>query len=139
MKNLNSEIRTRTENQAVRVCRSVDGAVEFNHCNRTPSIRLTTNRATSSASTRSKAATTDGFTGYLTGNILKYIWRWKHKNGIEDLRKARWYLDRLDRGAGGRLMVYTRNEIIRLLENYKDERQGNRNHVEKTSLKNLTH
>ena len=42
-----------------------------------------------------EAATGDGFTGYLTGNILKYIWRWKHKNGIEDLRKARWYLDRL--------------------------------------------
>ena len=42
-----------------------------------------------------KSATMDGFTGYLTGNILKYMWRWKHKNGIEDLKKARWYLDRL--------------------------------------------
>lgn len=30
-----------------------------------------------------------------TGNIIKYICRWKHKNGIEDLRKARWYLDHL--------------------------------------------
>lgn len=42
-----------------------------------------------------KAATGDGFRGYLTGNILKYMWRWKHKNGVEDLKKARWYLDRL--------------------------------------------
>ena len=25
----------------------------------------------------------------------KYLWRYKHKNGIEDLQKARWYLDRL--------------------------------------------
>ena len=27
-----------------------------------------------------------------TGNILKYICRWKHKNGIQDLKKALWYL-----------------------------------------------
>ena len=30
-----------------------------------------------------------------TGNIIKYICRWKHKNGIEDLEKARWYLNHL--------------------------------------------
>ena len=30
-----------------------------------------------------------------TGNIIKYICRWKHKNGIEDLKKARWYIDHL--------------------------------------------
>lgn len=30
-----------------------------------------------------------------TGNIIKYICRWKHKNGLEDLKKARWYLDHL--------------------------------------------
>jgi len=27
------------------------------------------------------------------GNCLKYLWRHKYKNGLEDLRKARWYLD----------------------------------------------
>jgi hypothetical protein len=32
---------------------------------------------------------------YYTGTILKYIWRWNKKNGVEDLRKARWYLNRL--------------------------------------------
>lgn len=37
----------------------------------------------------------DEFTGYLTGNILKYISRYKHKNGIEDLKKAQWYLNYL--------------------------------------------
>lgn len=26
------------------------------------------------------------------GNVLKYIWRADHKNGLEDLRKAAWYL-----------------------------------------------
>ncbi len=30
-----------------------------------------------------------------TGNVIKYICRWKHKNGLEDLKKARWYLNRL--------------------------------------------
>mgnify|MGYP001050643255 FL=1 len=35
------------------------------------------------------------FKGYLTGNILKYITRYKHKNGLEDLKKAQWYLDKL--------------------------------------------
>jgi Protein of unknwon function (DUF3310). len=25
-------------------------------------------------------------------NAFKYIWRYKNKNGIEDLKKARWYL-----------------------------------------------
>jgi hypothetical protein len=30
-----------------------------------------------------------------TGNILKYMWRWNNKNGLEDLRKARWYLNHL--------------------------------------------
>ena len=32
-----------------------------------------------------------------TGNIIKYICRWKSKNGIEDLKKARWYLNHLIR------------------------------------------
>ena len=30
-----------------------------------------------------------------TAQVLKYIWRWKKKNGAEDLRKAEWYLKRL--------------------------------------------
>ena len=30
-----------------------------------------------------------------TGNIIKYICRWKNKNGIEDLKKAKWYLEHL--------------------------------------------
>jgi len=33
---------------------------------------------------------------YLWGNIFKYLWRWPFKKRpVEDLRKARWYLDRL--------------------------------------------
>lgn len=32
---------------------------------------------------------------YLEGNIIKYISRYKDKNGLEDLKKAQWYLNRL--------------------------------------------
>lgn len=44
-----------------------------------------------------EAATTDltGFEGMLTGNTIKYLFRWKSKNGIEDLKKAKWYLEKL--------------------------------------------
>ena len=41
-----------------------------------------------------KAAIGDGFTAYLRGNVIKYLWRCEHKGGIEDLRKAAFYLDR---------------------------------------------
>lgn len=28
------------------------------------------------------------------GNAIKYLWRADHKNGLEDLRKAAWYVNR---------------------------------------------
>lgn len=33
--------------------------------------------------------------GYLEGNIVKYVSRWRDKGGVEDLMKARHYLDKL--------------------------------------------
>lgn len=33
--------------------------------------------------------------GWNVGNIIKYVSRYKLKNGVEDLKKARWYLDNL--------------------------------------------
>lgn len=44
-----------------------------------------------------KASMTSGeFAGYLKGNCMKYIWRYTNKvNPVEDLKKARWYLDKL--------------------------------------------
>lgn len=41
------------------------------------------------------AATDGGFEYYLQGNIIKYLWRYRYKNGNEDLKKAQWYLNRL--------------------------------------------
>jgi len=42
-----------------------------------------------------EASLRDGFIYYLQGNVQKYIWRFQYKNGLEDLEKARWYLDKL--------------------------------------------
>ncbi len=40
--------------------------------------------------------TSEAFLGYLKGNIQKYLWRYEKKLApAEDLKKARWYLDRL--------------------------------------------
>ena len=42
------------------------------------------------------AATDEGFKYYLQGNIMKYLWRFDYKNKpLEDLQKAKWYLDKL--------------------------------------------
>jgi hypothetical protein len=42
------------------------------------------------------AATDKGFKYYLQGNIMKYLWRFDYKDKpIEDLQKAKWYLDKL--------------------------------------------
>ena len=49
-------------------------------------------------------------------NAFKYIWRWKHKNGSEDLDKAKWYLTRskeegfsVYNGIISRMQEYIRN------------------------------
>lgn len=39
--------------------------------------------------------TPEEFRGYLKGNCAKYLWRERHKGGIESLKKNNWYLDRL--------------------------------------------
>ena len=39
--------------------------------------------------------TPEEYRGYLKGNVAKYVWREKHKGGIESLQKAQWYLTRL--------------------------------------------
>jgi len=41
------------------------------------------------------AALGDGFEYYLQGNVMKYLWRYRYKNGIEDLKKAEWYQSKL--------------------------------------------
>ena len=44
--------------------------------------------------------------GFLLGNVIKYLWRYRRKNGAEDLRKARRYIDML-------LRLYEENDGTR--------------------------
>ena len=39
--------------------------------------------------------THEEYVGYLRGNSLKYRWRFRYKNGVQDLEKAKWYEQRL--------------------------------------------
>lgn len=36
-----------------------------------------------------------GIEAALVGNVIKYLWRYELKNGVEDVQKAQWYLERL--------------------------------------------
>lgn len=49
-----------------------------------------------------KAFTKDisGVEAFCIGNAIKYICRYKNKNGIEDLKKAQWYLDYIIKDKG---------------------------------------
>ena len=44
--------------------------------------------------------TKEQFDGFCKGNVLKYVWRYESKNGLEDLEKAEWYLDKLIKSVG---------------------------------------
>lgn len=37
----------------------------------------------------------EGHKAYCLGNVVKYIFRHERKNGLEDLKKANWYLQRV--------------------------------------------
>lgn len=41
-----------------------------------------------------KAALGENYIGFLIGNVIKYCWRYKYKNGLEDIKKARYYLEK---------------------------------------------
>lgn len=43
----------------------------------------------------SATAGLSGLEAFCTGNAIKYLYRWKKKNGIEDLKKAKWYIDKI--------------------------------------------
>ena len=44
-----------------------------------------------------ESATSDlhGIEAVCTANVIKYLYRWKTKDGVQSLKKARWYLDKL--------------------------------------------
>ena len=51
---------------------------------------------------------TDGFEGACVANVIKYVSRYNKKNGLEDLKKAQWYLNRV--------IDYKRNPISEKLQ-----------------------
>lgn len=82
------------------------------------------------------ASDLEGIEATDTGNIIKYICRWKHKNGLEDLKKAQWYLNHLIKKVEGimppkspcdnapkhseHMPVKEGNKLIFLFDNKKD-------------------
>ena len=42
-----------------------------------------------------------GFQEYCRGNVIKYMWRWRNKGGVEDLKKAQVYLGWMIEAAEG--------------------------------------
>ena len=52
-------------------------------------------------------------------NAWKYIWRYKNKNGIEDLEKARWYIDKskwYERNHGDE--IYSPNKTLHAMDDW---------------------
>ncbi len=56
----------------------------------------------------------DMFVGFMTGNIFKYLTRWQQKNGIEDLKKAQVYLNRLIEFENSKLLEGCKHENIKI-------------------------
>ena len=65
-----------------------NNVVHPNHYNRTSVEVIATIKGMS---------TTSEYRGFLIGNVVKYISRYSMKNGIEDIKKARYYLDLLEK------------------------------------------
>jgi hypothetical protein len=42
----------------------------------------------------------EGIEAVCTANAIKYLWRWKEKNGTQDLDKAIWYINKLKKEIG---------------------------------------
>ena len=61
-----------------------------------------------------KAALGDKYVGFLIGNVIKYCWRYEHKNGAEDLRKAKFYLEQAIGEMKMQNVVYTsdRRDVV---------------------------
>jgi len=57
---------------------------------------------------------------FLEGNIIKYVTRYEGKNGVEDLKKASWYLDRLIKREEGKAKSYD-SSLYQSIKNAKTE------------------
>lgn len=51
-----------------------------------------------------------GIEAVCTANVIKYLWRYEGKNGLEDVKKAQWYLNRLIAEMEGKAAVAPESE-----------------------------
>ncbi len=54
--------------------------------------------------------TQEAYRGYLVGNVIKYVCRYDMKNGVEDLEKAKKYIDFLEADIQGFDPLYAQNK-----------------------------
>lgn len=58
---------------------------------------------------------------FTLGNAVKYLWRYKDKNGLEDLKKALWYLDysyQQEPNIANHDPKFELNTVLHIIENY---------------------
>ena len=85
------ELKTKEPGESFNSCRARNGFDMVNH----PSHYKAKNGMEVIDVIEAFTANLEGYEATHTGNVIKYICRWKEKNGLEDLRKAQWYLNRL--------------------------------------------
>ena len=62
---------------------------------------------------------------FLEGNVIKYVTRYEQKNGLEDLKKASWYLNRLIKREEGKVKPYDSSLYQSILNANDDDLQLN--------------
>ena len=85
------ELKTKEPGESFNSCRARNGLDMVNH----PSHYKAKNGMEVIEVIEAFTANLKGYEAIYTGKVIKYICRWKEKNGLEDLKKAQWYLNRL--------------------------------------------
>lgn len=83
------------ENERDVLLQTVEKAVDENHDPVNRPAHYTAGRVECIDAIESATVGLTGGLAYCTGAAIKYLWRWSRKGGVQDLRKARWYIDRL--------------------------------------------
>ena len=72
---------------------------------------------------------------FLEGNIIKYVTRYEQKGGVEDLKKAKWYLERLIKREEGKVKPYDSSLYKAVLQS--QDVSNDNNHLEFGSSEEL--
>lgn len=71
-----------------------------------------------------ESATTNkrGIEAICTANAIKYLWRYESKNGLEDVKKAKWYINRLIKVLGEKEPVNNAESIRKRISELHEQR-----------------